>query len=96
MKTKKIISLKDIINKNTIGKKLFQNKELTVLKNKTFLKAYKLRISYLNSWMNEPILQADDIMALQEIIFKTKPEVIIEVGVCWGGSIYFMIIYRKL
>ena len=40
--------------------------------------------------MNEPILQtSDDIITLQEIIFKTKPEVIIEVGVCWGGSILF-------
>ena len=40
--------------------------------------------------MNEPILQtSDDIIALQEIIYKTKPEVIIECGVCWGGSILF-------
>ena len=40
--------------------------------------------------MNEPILQtSDDILALQEIIYTTKPEVIIEVGVCWGGSILF-------
>ena len=91
MKTKEIISLKRYNKqKHNWEKKLFQNKELTVLKNKTFIKAYKLRISYLNSWMNEPILQtSDDIMALQEIIFKTKPEVIIEVGVCWGGSILF-------
>ena len=73
-----------------MGKKLFQNKELKNLSKKTFLKAYKLRLSYLNTWMNEPILQtSDDILALQEIIYTTKPEVIIEVGVCWGGSILF-------
>ena len=36
--------------------------------------------------MDEPVLQtSDDLMALQEIIYKTKPEVIIELGICWGG-----------
>ena len=91
MKTKKIISLKKYnIKKLNWEKKLFQNKELKNLSKKTFLKAYKLRLSYLNTWMNEPILQtSDDILALQEIIYTTKPEVIIEVGVCWGGSILF-------
>ena len=84
MKTKKIISLKRYNKqKHNWEKKLFQNKELTVLKNKTFLKAYKLRISYLNSWMNEPILQtSDDIMALQEIIFKDSSKyLIIGIGI---------------
>ncbi len=91
MKTKKIISLKKYnIKKLNWEKKLFKNKELKNLSKKTFLKAYKLRLSYLNTWMNEPILQtSDDILALQEIIYTTKPEVIIEVGVCWGGSILF-------
>ena len=91
MKTKKIISLKKYnIKKLYWEKKLFENKELKDLSKKTFLKAYKLRLSYLNTWMNEPILQtSDDILALQEIIYNTKPEVIIEVGVCWGGSILF-------
>ena len=43
-----------------------------------------------NNIKNEPILQTSYyIIALQEIIYKTKPEVIIECGVCWGGSILF-------
>ena len=31
----------------------------------------------------------DDILAFQEIIYKTRPEVIIEIGIAWGGSMLF-------
>lgn len=41
-------------------------------------------------WFGEPMLQIpQDIMALQEIIFKTRPDYIIESGVCWGGTVLF-------
>lgn len=42
------------------------------------------------TWMGEPILQLpQDMFALQEIIFSTKPRFIIEVGVAWGGALLF-------
>ena len=42
------------------------------------------------TWFGEPILQPpQDMFALQEIIFKTRPKFIIEVGVAWGGSLIF-------
>jgi cephalosporin hydroxylase len=42
------------------------------------------------SWFGEPLLQVpQDMFALQEIIFKTRPRFIIEVGVAWGGSLLF-------
>ncbi len=42
------------------------------------------------NWFGEPILQLpQDMFALQEIIFKTKPQYIIEIGVAWGGSLLF-------
>lgn len=42
------------------------------------------------TWLGEPILQLpQDMFALQEIIFKTRPRYIIEVGVAWGGSLLF-------
>ena len=37
-----------------------------------------------------------DIMATQEVIFKTKPDVIIETGVARGGSVIFMAGIQKL
>lgn len=42
------------------------------------------------TWMGEPILNLpQDMFALQEIIFRTRPEFIIESGVAWGGSLLF-------
>jgi cephalosporin hydroxylase len=42
------------------------------------------------TWFGEPILQApQDMFALQEIVFNTKPRFIIEAGVAWGGSLLF-------
>jgi len=42
------------------------------------------------NWLGEPILNLPhDMFAIQEIIFKTRPRFIIEVGVAWGGSLLF-------
>ena len=40
------------------------------------------------SWMGRPIIQfPQDIVAMQEIIWKVKPDIIIETGIAHGGSI---------
>jgi len=40
------------------------------------------------TWFGEPTLQLpQDLFAFQEIIFKTRPKFIVEVGVAWGGSL---------
>lgn len=42
------------------------------------------------NWMGEPVLQLpQDMFAFQEVIWKTKPDYVIEVGVAWGGSVLF-------
>jgi cephalosporin hydroxylase len=42
------------------------------------------------TWLGEPILNIPhDVFALQEIIYRTRPDYIIEVGVAWGGSLLF-------
>jgi cephalosporin hydroxylase len=47
--------------------------------------------TYLWSWMGVPIIQMPaDIMATQEVVWTTKPDVIIETGVARGGSVLFM------
>jgi cephalosporin hydroxylase len=46
---------------------------------------------YLWSWMGVPIIQLPaDIIATQEVIWATKPDIIIETGVARGGSVLFM------
>lgn len=57
----------------------------------TIMAADKYDYAYLWSWMGVPIIQLPaDIMATQEIIWTTKPEIIIETGVARGGSVLFM------
>lgn len=50
----------------------------------------KSRYAYNFFWLGVPIIQApQDIQAMQEIIWQVKPDLIIETGVAWGGSILF-------
>ncbi|HEX3463984.1 MAG TPA: cephalosporin hydroxylase family protein [Candidatus Elarobacter sp.] len=48
------------------------------------------RYAYNWSWMGRPAIQfPQDMVALQEIIWRTKPEVIVETGIAHGGSLVF-------
>lgn len=48
------------------------------------------RYSYQFDWMGRPIIQyPQDIAAVQEIIWRTKPDLIVETGVAHGGSVLF-------
>ncbi|SEB05343.1 cephalosporin hydroxylase family protein [Rubrimonas cliftonensis] len=48
------------------------------------------KYSYTFSWLGRPVIQLpDDMMRLQEAIFMTRPELIIETGVAHGGSLIF-------
>jgi cephalosporin hydroxylase len=52
--------------------------------------AGKHRYSYNFSWLGRPIIQhPTDVLALQEIIWKVKPDLIIETGIAHGGSLIF-------
>lgn len=48
------------------------------------------KYSYNFSWMGQPIIQfPQDMIAMQEIIWDIKPDLIIEIGIAHGGSIIF-------
>lgn len=48
------------------------------------------KYSYNFTWMGRPIIQyPQDIVALQEIIWEVKPDLIIETGIAHGGSLIF-------
>ncbi len=50
----------------------------------------KYEYSYHFSWLGRPIIQyPQDIIAAQEIIWKVKPDLIIETGIAHGGSLIF-------
>ena len=46
------------------------------------------RYCYNFTWLGRPVIQfPQDIVALQEIVWRTRPEVIVETGVAHGGSL---------
>lgn len=48
------------------------------------------KYSYNFFWLGRPIIQyPQDIMAMQEIIWRVKPDLIIETGIAHGGSLIF-------
>lgn len=48
------------------------------------------KYSYNFRWMGRPIIQyPQDLLAMQEIIWEVKPDLIIETGIAHGGSLIF-------
>ena len=48
------------------------------------------KYSYNFTWLGRPIIQyPQDIIALQEIVWRTRPEFVIETGIAHGGSLVF-------
>lgn len=55
-----------------------------------FLQSYKYEYSYHFKWLGRPIIQyPQDMVAIQEIIWQVKPDLIIETGIAHGGSLIF-------
>ncbi|HEY4798923.1 MAG TPA: cephalosporin hydroxylase family protein [Bacteroidia bacterium] len=67
-----------------------QSKELKELGLKFMLDTAANKYSYNFSWMGRPIIAfPQDMIAMQEIIWEVKPDLIIETGVAHGGSIVY-------
>jgi cephalosporin hydroxylase len=55
-----------------------------------FLEMCRYRYSYNFTWMGRPIIQfPEDMVAMQEIVWRVRPEIIIETGIAHGGSLVF-------
>ena len=69
---------------------LGEDKELHTLTREWMCKSGKHNYVYNFSWLGRPIIQLpQDIVAMQEIIWSVKPDLIIETGIAHGGSIIF-------
>src|SRR5438270_13868169 len=56
-----------------------------------FVAADRYDYSYQWTWLGLPIIQLpQDILATQEIVWKTRPQVIVETGVARGGSMILL------
>mgnify|MGYP001559593672 CR=1 FL=1 len=72
------------------AKKMAADKALQNQAMDMFIKSAEYGWYNQTEWFGEPTLNpAQDMFARQEIIYKTKPDYIIELGVAWGGSLLF-------
>jgi len=66
------------------------NKELQDAAQQFNVTSNKAQYSYNFSWMGRPIIQyPQDMIAMQEIIWELKPDLIIETGIAHGGSLIY-------
>ena len=88
---KKIISKSQFLELNKkSSKSMFKDASLKKKANNILFQADKYRWIHQTKWLGEPILNLpQDVFAIQELIWETKPDYIIEIGVAWGGSVLF-------
>ena len=71
-------------------KEMSKDKELKKIAIEFMAKSARHKYSYNFDWMGRPIIQhPEDMVAMQEIIWKVKPDLIIETGIAHGGSLIF-------
>lgn len=67
-----------------------KDKKFINISKKWLLESHRLKYNYHFNWFGIPIIQyPSDIIGVQEIIYKIKPDLIIETGVAHGGSVIF-------
>lgn len=66
------------------------DQKLAQTKNTFFNMLCSHKYSYHFDWLGRPIIQfPQDIVAMQELIWEVKPDLIIETGIAHGGSLIF-------
>jgi cephalosporin hydroxylase len=51
---------------------------------------WHLKYSYTFTWMGRPIVQLpEDLIRIQEVIYRVQPDIILETGIAHGGSLVF-------
>ena len=74
----------------TSQKEMLRDAELKQKSLDWMLHADKYKYTYNFTWMGRPIIKyPQDIVIMQELIWKVRPDLIIETGIAHGGSIIF-------
>lgn len=71
-------------------KMMHEDEAFSALTKNWVARAQERKYSYQFDWMGLPIIQyPQDIVAMQELVWATKPDLIIETGIARGGSAIF-------
>ncbi|RMG23313.1 MAG: cephalosporin hydroxylase, partial [Methanobacteriota archaeon] len=69
-------------------KEIQENEGLNGCASTFMLSTLQAKYSYNFRWMGRPIIQyPQDMVAMQELIWAVKPDLIIETGIAHGGSL---------
>ncbi len=69
---------------------LYSDEAFKILSQLWLKVGWNQKYGYSFSWFGRPIIQLpEDIIRIQEVIYRVKPDVIIETGVAHGGSLIF-------
>jgi cephalosporin hydroxylase len=69
---------------------LYSPEAFSVLSTQWLRVGWALKYSYSFSWMGRPIIQLpEDLIRVQEVVYRVKPDVLVETGVAHGGSLIF-------
>ena len=69
-------------------KRMGDDEEVRKAARELVLKTLPYRFSYNFSWLGRPVIQFPaDLIAIQELIFSVRPELVIETGIAHGGSL---------
>ena len=70
--------------------KMSDDPKFRSLSRRWLIEGVRHRYGFNFSWLGRPIIQyPQDIVAMQEIIWQVKPDLIVETGVAHGGSLIF-------
>lgn len=76
-------------NKESI-ERMTNDTELQAQARSFFKRTCEYRYSYNFTWLGRPIIQyPQDMMAMQELIWNVRPDLIVETGIAHGGSLIF-------
>jgi cephalosporin hydroxylase len=88
---KNIITKEEFLLLNEISaEEMSANQGLQTKALEVLVEADRHRWIHQTTWFGEPLLNLpQDMFAIQDIIWRTRPDFIIEVGVAWGGGLLF-------
>jgi len=69
---------------------LYSDRAFEILSDEWVRLGWNQKYAYTFSWFGRPVIQLpEDMIRTQEVIYRVKPDVIIEAGVAHGGSLIF-------
>ncbi|MBN1877084.1 MAG: class I SAM-dependent methyltransferase [Anaerolineae bacterium] len=81
-------------NGESVALDLYSKESFELISHQWLKVGWNAKYPYVFSWMGRPIIQIpEDIIRIQEVIYRVKPDVIIECGVAHGGA---LILYASL